>query len=200
MLFFISNESRSQFNTVYPLVFNAIDSHSVNAVSKKDTSRLAIQTPTPSAANEIQEIKDAVRTQDICKFSFPLRKNVITSGYGWRYHPVLHRYKMHYGIDLRARFEPVYAMCNGIVSFAGYGKREGNYINVVNGKMEIIYAHLSQILVKIGDNVESGQNIAYSGASGMVTGPHLHVGIKLLGSYVDPLNRMGLKGKNYGFP
>ncbi|MEX0947524.1 MAG: peptidoglycan DD-metalloendopeptidase family protein [Acidimicrobiia bacterium] len=112
----------------------------------------------------------------------------ITSGYGPRYHPVLHYNRMHTGADMRASSgTPIRACRSGTVVIAG---SQGGYGNAVvidhGGGMGTLYAHQSRIAVSNGQQVSAGQIIGYVGSTGMSTGPHLHFEVRLSGNPVDP--------------
>jgi murein DD-endopeptidase MepM/ murein hydrolase activator NlpD len=112
----------------------------------------------------------------------------ITSGYGPRYHPVLHYNRMHTGADMRASSgTPIRACRSGTVVIAG---SQGGYGNAVvidhGGGMGTLYAHQSRIAVSNGEQVTAGQIIGYVGSTGMSTGPHLHFEVRLSGNPVDP--------------
>lgn len=95
----------------------------------------------------------------------------------------------HLGIDIGAAMgAPVYASDGGVVVYAG--GIDGGYglmvmIDHGNG-FHTLYAHLSQILVRCGQNVAQGNTIAYSGSTGNSTGPHLHFEIRFMGAFVNP--------------
>jgi hypothetical protein len=104
--------------------------------------------------------------------------------------------KGHNGVDFGVPLNtPIYSACNGVVltvsdDVQGYGQ----YIKVSTGAYDVIYAHLSCILVKVGEKLATGQVIARSGSTGNSTGPHLHFEIRQLGlegngyfGAVDPL-------------
>ncbi len=112
----------------------------------------------------------------------------ITSGYGNRYHPVLHYNRMHTGADMRASSgTPIHACRGGVVAIAG---SQGGYGNAVvidhGGGMATLYAHQSRLAVSEGQTVSAGQIIGYVGSTGMSTGPHLHFEVRLTGNPVDP--------------
>ncbi len=112
--------------------------------------------------------------------------------FGLRFHPILHYWRMHNGVDMGAACRtPVVAAAAGTVSFAGWNGGYGNLVVIdhgtVNGyRMETKYAHLSVIGVRVGQKVTVGQGIALVGTTGLSTGCHLHFEVKLNGSYVDP--------------
>ena len=87
----------------------------------------------------------------------PLNALRVTSGYGWRIHPVLNVWKFHTGVDYGAPIgTPVYAIANGVVTFQGWGEAYGLWVCVrhENG-FESRYSHLSRILVKKGTTCQS---------------------------------------------
>jgi murein DD-endopeptidase MepM/ murein hydrolase activator NlpD len=117
----------------------------------------------------------------------------ISSGFGWREHPVTGGTRFHKGVDIAmptGRDVPVAR--GGQVEFAG---RQGGYgLTVVvdhgNG-LSTRYAHLSELHVAAGDAVTEGQTIAQSGATGRVTGAHLHFEVTQHGRPVDPAVALG---------
>ncbi|HEY5369734.1 MAG TPA: M23 family metallopeptidase [Hanamia sp.] len=119
----------------------------------------------------------------------PLNEKLyVTSDFGERFHPILHNETLHAGIDLRADYEMVNTIANGIIVKEDYDARAGNYIVIQHGNgIESIYCHLSKFLFNPGDLVFGGDGIAISGASGAVTAPHLHFAIKENGKFIDPL-------------
>jgi murein DD-endopeptidase MepM/ murein hydrolase activator NlpD len=125
-----------------------------------------------------------------------------SSRFGWRENPILKRKEFHAGTDLRAPIgTPVLAPADGVVKFVQYNQNSG-YGNVVslshNYGFESYYAHLlNKPIVKEGQFVKKGDVIAYSGNSGMSTGPHLHYEIKFIGRLLDPESFLRWKGANF---
>ncbi len=126
----------------------------------------------------------------------------ISSKFGWRENPVLRRKEFHTGLDLRAPVgTPILAPADGVVKFTQYNQGSG-YGNVVsldhNYGFESYYAHLqNKPVVKEGQFVKKGDLIAYSGNSGMSTGPHLHYEIKFIGRILDPEPFVHWRGSNF---
>lgn len=117
----------------------------------------------------------------------PLLKLQINSGFGIRNHPIFQRKTLHAGIDLKANYDPVIAIADGVVKKAAYGNREGFFIVIDHGNgIESVYCHLSSTYFIAGENVTGGNVIGISGATGAATGPHLHFGIKDGRRFVDP--------------
>ena len=123
----------------------------------------------------------------------PVRKPVtgeidMSSPFGVRMDPFLHRPAMHTGLDMRGDVgDPVHATASGRISIAG---REGGYGNMVeidhgNG-FATRYGHLSEIDVNIGQKVRIGEVIGRIGSTGRSTGPHLHYETRIDGDAVDP--------------
>jgi murein DD-endopeptidase MepM/ murein hydrolase activator NlpD len=123
---------------------------------------------------------------------FPVAFQYISSSFSpSRYHPILHIYRPHAGIDLAASYgTPVRAISDGRVQFADWDGEMGRCIKLVhdNGLISV-YGHLSAISpeVRAGAPVRIGQVIGYVGSSGLSTGPHLHYGLYKDGRFIDPL-------------
>jgi murein DD-endopeptidase MepM/ murein hydrolase activator NlpD len=108
-----------------------------------------------------------------------------------RYHPVLRITRPHKGIDIAARVgEPILAAAKGRVIFAGNrGNGYGNMVEIDHGYGYVTrYAHASRLHVRSGQTVDRGFRIADVGATGLVSGPHLHYEVEQNGRQVDPLN------------
>ena len=113
----------------------------------------------------------------------------VSSGYGNRLHPILGDYRLHAGIDLgTAHGQPVYAARAGVVITAGPWGGYGNAVVIehVDG-LSSVYAHLSEVNVRVGSYVSALQQVGNIGSTGLSTGPHLHFEIRLNGSAVNPL-------------
>ena len=109
----------------------------------------------------------------------PRRTLVITSPYGYRSDPFTRKSAFHSGIDLRANYEPAYAITYGEVIHVGYDNRSGLFVTIRHGSITLSYCHLSQSLVTKGSHVRPGTPIAITGNSGSrSTGPHLHLTLK----------------------
>lgn len=117
---------------------------------------------------------------------------VRTSSFGMRFHPIYRIMKFHSGQDFHAAIgTPVYATGDGIVESAQYNDGYGNCIIIDHGfGLKTLYAHLSKLLVKPGQAVKRGENIALSGNSGISDGPHLHYEVIKDGVKVNPIMYM----------
>lgn len=105
----------------------------------------------------------------------------------------------HAGIDLKGNIgDPVIATNNGHVVFSKDCYLNGNTIIIDHGQgLYSIYCHLSKTYVKNGDYITKNQIIGEVGKTGRATGPHLHWGISLHGTRIDPQSLMNLLGKNH---
>ena len=119
----------------------------------------------------------------------PMEVSRITSGFGMRNHPVYGYSREHNGVDYAAPTgTPVRTIGDGVVTFAGVQNGYGNVIQIRhrNAKDSTLYAHLSRIDVKVGDNVMQGEKIGAVGSTGVSTGPHLHFEFRIDNTPQDP--------------
>ena len=185
-------------------------SQQYDAIKEKIVDIEALVGITPSLEIEIGErlknIKLTAAQQKILFDNIP-NGHVIpftgyTGKYGWRKHPILKTREFHRGIDLRAKkMTPVLAPADGVVEYAGYHKSSG-FGNLViiehNYGFKTTYAHLSKKLpVKAGAFVKKGDIIAYTGNSGLSTGPHLHYEIRFVTRTLDPKNFIYWDSSNF---
>jgi murein DD-endopeptidase MepM/ murein hydrolase activator NlpD len=120
----------------------------------------------------------------------PISAARISSGFGMRKHPVLGYSKMHRGVDFAASTgTPIFAAGDGVVTFRGWSNGYGNFVQIKhNGTYSTAYGHISRFAPSLrqGGAVKQGQIIAYVGATGMATGPHLHFEVRQNGAQVNP--------------
>jgi murein DD-endopeptidase MepM/ murein hydrolase activator NlpD len=126
--------------------------------------------------------------------NIPLRKPIageseIVSGFGVRIDPFLSRPAMHTGVDFRAEIgDPIHATANGTVTVAGWTGGYGKMVEIDHGNgFATRYGHMSEIDVKVGQPIKSGQIIGKVGTTGRSTGPHLHYETRINGEAVDPV-------------
>lgn len=117
-------------------------------------------------------------------FIVPVNGGRVTSNYGYR----AWQGKVHTGIDYGlSTGTKVMASCGGTVIQAGWNGGYGHCVTIQHSSgIKTRYAHLSKVLVSVGQKVSQGQKIALSGNTGTSTGPHLHFEIIVNGSYKDP--------------
>lgn len=113
---------------------------------------------------------------------------VMTSGFGWREHPISGGDKFHYGVDLAVGTgTTVRAFASGTVEYIGESDIYGQYLQLDHGNgVTSFYAHCSKLCVQQGQKVAAGEKVAESGATGEVTGPHLHFEMKKDGVRLNP--------------
>jgi len=122
----------------------------------------------------------------------PLQFSRITSKFSKsRYHPLLHYFRPHHGVDYGAPVgTPVMTTADGVVVAATYNHGEGNYVRIRHSsRIETSYLHLSRFAkgIKPGSRVMQSQVIGYVGATGLATGPHLDYRVSDSGTWLDPL-------------
>ncbi|MEI8028575.1 MAG: M23 family metallopeptidase [Comamonadaceae bacterium] len=118
----------------------------------------------------------------------PMEFSRMTSGFKMRFHPLLHVWKAHQGVDYAAPTgTAVRSVGDGVVEFAGVQNGYGNIVILKHANSySTVYAHLSRINVRKGQSVSQSQTIGTVGASGWATGPHLHFEYRINGGYRDP--------------
>ena len=131
----------------------------------------------------------------------PIEYHGITSKFGWRIHPTLHKREFHRGTDMKAKLNTkVYAPADGIVEWSGYHKRSGYGRLIIlehSYGFKTYYGHLNKTVVKSGQFVKKGTLIGYTGNSGMSNGPHLHYEVRFLYRSLNPYWFLKWTQKNY---
>lgn len=125
----------------------------------------------------------------------PIEKNrcSVISGFGTRYHPILHYRRMHTGVDLSAKKgTPIYATGDGTIEVAGRGDATlsgyGIAVMINHGYgYKTLYGHMSDVKVRRGQKVKRGELIGHVGSSGLASGPHCHYEVWLNGKKVNPV-------------
>mgnify|MGYP001764014950 CR=1 FL=1 len=111
-----------------------------------------------------------------------------SSNFGWRIDPFTGQNAMHEGVDfVTPEGAPIFAAAGGIVAFSDYHPQYGNMVELDHGNDVITrYAHASRLLVKVGQVVRRGQEIAKVGSTGRSTGNHLHFEVRFKGIAQNP--------------
>jgi murein DD-endopeptidase MepM/ murein hydrolase activator NlpD len=139
----------------------------------------------------------AIDLNSISNFTLPVMGAVISSGFGWRIHPVTGEKKLHKGVDFAAPTgTPIFAAADGVVTDAGW--TDGGYGNIVELRHSdgsvTLYAHTNKVYVSKGQSVNKGQAIAEVGTTGRSTGPHLHFEVQPDGkTAVDPMDYLQMR-------
>ncbi len=157
-----------------------------------DPSQLKLKSDKPGRwSMELPKSIAALDLNSVANFLMPAT-GPITSGFGWRVHPITGEQRLHKGIDIGAAMgAPILAASDGVVTEAGW--TDGGYGNIVELKHPdgtlTLYAHTSRVLVSKGDTVKRGDVIAEVGSTGRSTGPHLHFEVQPDGkTAVDPMD------------
>jgi murein DD-endopeptidase MepM/ murein hydrolase activator NlpD len=161
--------------------------------------------PFEESINDLDDALDrldaARRTARKLPFGNPSPGSNITSRFGNRTDPFLGRLALHAGIDFRASTgTQIRSSGAGTVTVAGRNGGYGNMVEIDHGDgLTTRYAHLSRVLVKVGDHVEASDPVGLSGTTGRSTGPHLHYEVRRNGKAIDPMRFLtaGMKLTTY---
>lgn len=126
----------------------------------------------------------------------PANKLIVSSSFGWRSDPLHGGLRRHSGVDLPGtRHASVFATGAGTVRIAGWVRGYGKLIEIEHaGGVRTRFGHLSEILVRPGQFVRSGETIGKMGSTGRSTGVHLHYEVRVNGAPVNPLDHLGIGG------
>jgi hypothetical protein len=124
-----------------------------------------------------------------------IKKVKMSSGYGYRVHPITKQKQFHYGVDLALNEgESVVATAAGAVLTTGYDSLKGNFVFIKHDEVySTLYTKLKEFTVHQGDKVIKNQVIGYVGRTGQATGPHLHYEVYKNGKNVNPSDYMPKK-------
>lgn len=178
----VSSSERSETETDETTVEKETQSDAYDLMSEDDSSACIIDFSQVQTLSSVKMAKN--------NMIMPLTKCRITSEYGYRVNPVSGVYRLHSGVDLGADSgEDIYAVLGGTVVRSDYASDYGNYVMIDHGDgLCTLYAHCSQRLVEVGDEVEQGDAIALVGSTGASTGPHLHFEVRVNNERINPLS------------
>lgn len=128
--------------------------------------------------------------QAILNFDYAVPvSGTVSSGFGYRNHPVEGEERFHYGVDLAAdKGAEIDCFADGTVTAVGESSSYGKYCTVTHtGGYSTLYAHCSRITASSGSAVRKGEKIAEVGETGIATGPHLHFELHRNGVYLNPI-------------
>lgn len=140
---------------------------------------------------DVAAINSAVRLAmlDSIPNGLPVVNARQSSPFGERVHPVTRKRKMHRGLDFAVKKgTPIYATADGVVeTVRSSQKGYGNFIRLQHAfGFTSSYSHLKSFAVRHGDFVTKGDLIAYSGNTGLSSGPHLHYEVRFVGRALNP--------------
>lgn len=172
-----------------------------SAIGERETGPLLYAGIDRAAARDLQLVKwgsrgraswvdaaDIGRPSDSGGMAWPVAGR-ITSGFGYRIHPILRFARLHKGVDFGAGTgTPIVAAADGRVSAAGWAGGYGRQVRLAHADgIGTSYSHMSSIVAEPGSYVRRGQLIGFVGSSGLSTGPHLHYEVYRWGQAVNPL-------------
>ena len=181
--------------------FEAQATYQNQVVDRLKTDRRALEAAEAQLAKDSQGIgaliqkrvseeraKNGIVVLGTGQMSYP-SDGEITSGFGWRMHPILGYQRFHSGVDFGADYGSVIrAADRGVVIFAGWYGGYGDAVIIDHGNTTTtLYGHTSELYVSEGQAIERGQPIAAVGSTGLSTGPHLHFEVRQNGEPVDPM-------------
>ena len=121
----------------------------------------------------------------------PVAVGMVTSGFGWRTHPMLHVSELHSGVDWAAPMgTPIFAAGNGILEEIGLKGGYGKYVKLRHSNgYQTAYGHMTAFArgLDVGSKVRQGQIIGFVGSTGLSTGSHVHFEILINDRFVDPM-------------
>lgn len=158
----------------------------ISAVQKRENDLVALRSAATEYRRKVERARE-LAALNATPSLWPCR-GALSSGFGWRVHPVFGYGRMHSGLDLCAPTgTPIYAAAAGRVLQSGWYSGYGNAVLVDHGNgLVTLYGHCSSLAVGAGTFVRKGQTIAYVGSTGVSTGPHLHYEVQVNGTPVDP--------------
>jgi murein DD-endopeptidase MepM/ murein hydrolase activator NlpD len=117
--------------------------------------------------------------------------HAVTSGFGWRTHPIYKTQEFHPGMDFSAeQGTPIYATGDGVVERAdAMAQGYGNHVVINHGfGYQTLYGHMSKIKTVLGKKVKRGELIGYVGSTGLSTAPHIHYEVIKNNEKINPIN------------
>ena len=141
----------------------------------------------PSGPSEPPPLAPGPPAPGNISFIWPL-SGPVTSGYGYRVHPIFGETRLHTGIDIDgAMGQPIVAAAGGTVISVGGRDGYGNTVIIDHGSgWSTLYAHMSGFNVVGGESIGQGSTIGFVGSTGYSTGPHLHFEVRVNGAHTDP--------------
>ncbi len=185
------NESAKQEEKIEKLLAAKRAKIAAEEAAKKAAAAAAAASSSGGGAGDATNYADDQYASSTSDLRWPLRvKGRISSNFGKRKAPTAGASTYHKGIDIGVSAgTPIIAAGDGTVVTAAYSSTAGNYVMIYHGNsLYTVYMHASKLAVKQGDEVSQGDVIAYVGSTGISTGAHLHFGVSLNGTYVNPLN------------
>lgn len=176
-----------------------------NYISKLSEEEQNLQSTIDEYNAQVQQIENEIKALAITasfgedyrggQMQWPIYGHYnITSNYGMRVHPITGVYKLHTGVDISATIGTDFtAIANGIVVKAEYNSAYGNMVIIDHGGgVQTLYAHGSEIVATLGQEVSAGDVVLKVGSTGYSTGPHAHFEVRINGTPVNPLDYVSI--------
>ena len=181
----VQNVQENQVQINNELQVNNNIKNETTGIGGATTNEETISTTAEGSSKKTQMEIDAEYIKSNFSMQLPVKAS-ITSHYGKREATEIVS-ENHQGIDLGVVVgTTIVAAMEGKVSVVSDEGEYGTHVKIINNDVTTIYAHCSKILVKEGDNIKKGEEIALSGNTGKTTGPHLHFEIQRSGRSIDP--------------
>lgn len=173
---------------VAPAELTPAEAHALELAARADRLLEGVRLVEPGLGELVETAQEWRWRKETVPSLMPVPTGLYSSSFGWRRAPFSRRWKFHTGIDMAAPpGTPVYASGAGTVTLADWSGGYGRMVIIDHGEGIVSrYAHNNQVLVREGDSVARGQQIATVGMTGRTTGPHLHFEIYVDGVAVDP--------------
>jgi murein DD-endopeptidase MepM/ murein hydrolase activator NlpD len=180
--------------------YSAFDSYENSELLKSATERMdRITKQLYVQSKSFDEVVNLARNKEKLMASIPAvmpinqkdLAHAVTSGFGWRTHPIYKTQEFHPGMDFAAeQGTPIYATGDGVVDRAdNLAQGYGNHVVVNHGfGYQTLYGHMSKIVARTGQKISRGQLLGYVGSTGLSTAPHIHYEVIKNGEKVNPVN------------
>ena len=172
-----------------------------NLISRLSEKEQALQAQIDEYNKQVEDIENEIKSLALTinfgedykggEMKWPIMGHyTITSNYGMRVHPITGVYKLHTGVDISATIGTDFtAIADGIVVKAEMNRAYGNMVIIDHGGgVQTLYAHGSEIVAQVGQEVHSGDVVLKVGSTGYSTGPHAHFEVRINGETVNPLD------------
>ena len=182
----------NEFKGIFGLKADAANIPSSHEIMSGDIDLIALKSKIDQSIETVGEIRDYLSEERDLYMATPMGWPVegwLSSGFGYRWHPIKKTRRFHAGLDIATRKgKPVRVTADGVVSFSGRNGSNGNLVAIEHGfGFSTYYAHNRKNAAKVGDVVKRGDIIAYVGSTGRSTGPHVHYEVWKNGKTVNPI-------------
>lgn len=180
--------------------YSAFDSYENSELLKSATERMdRIAKQLYVQSKSFDEVVNLAKNKEKLMASIPAvmpinqkdLAHAVTSGFGWRTHPIYKTQEFHPGMDFAAeQGTPIYATGDGVIDRAdNLAQGYGNHVVINHGfGYQTLYGHMSKVVARAGQKISRGQLIGYVGSTGLSTAPHIHYEVIKNGEKVNPVN------------